>query len=209
MKRGLIIASLALSTVAIAPHALADGLTGLYAGGALGYGAASTRYNDEDDKTAAKNSDSGLSYEAYAGWGARVAGPLYLGVEVSIGDDQAKTSRTIAGGKVSTDGKVRVTPAARVGYMLSDDGMIFTRLGLQYREYDVKLPNGQSRSKTFSSPVFGVGYEHAVSDNISLRGELSVVGRKSETISYGVGNASKLKIEPAESRFMIGASMHF
>lgn len=209
MKRGLIIAGLALSTVAIAPHAHADGLAGLYAGGALGYGATSTRYNDENAKAAAKNSDAGLSYEAYAGWGARVAGPLYLGAEVSIGDDQTKTSRSIAGGKSATEGKVRVTPAARVGYMLSDDSMIFTRLGMQYRDYDVKLPNGQSRSKQLTAPVLGVGYERSVSDNISLRGELSVVAKKSETLTYGVGNASKLKIEPAESRFMIGASMHF
>lgn len=209
MKRGLILASLALSTIAIAPPAHAEGLTGLYAGGALGYGAASTRYNDENAKTAAKNSDGGLSYEAYAGWGARAAGPLYLGAEVSIGDDQTKTSRTIAGGRVSTEGKVRVTPAARIGYMLSDDGMIFTRLGVQYRDYDVKLPNGQTRSKKFTAPVLGLGYEHMVSDNISLRGEVSVVAKKGETISYGVGNASKLKIEPVESRLMIGASMHF
>jgi len=209
MKRALILSSLALSAVAIAAPAHADGLTGLYAGGALGYGAASTRFNDENAKTAAKNSDGGVSYEAYAGWGTRAAGPLYLGAEVSIGDDQTKTSRTIAGGKVTTDGKVRVTPAARVGYMLSDDGMIYTRLGMQYREYDVKLPNGQSRSKKLSTPVFGLGYEHSVSDAISLRGELSVAARKSETIAYGVGNATKLKIEPAESRLMIGASMHF
>ena len=209
MKRVLILSGLALSAVAIAPPASADGLTGLYAGGALGYGALSTRYNDENAKTSAKNSDAGVAYEAFVGWGARAAGPLYLGAEVSIGDDQTKSSRTIAGGKVTTEGNVRVTPAARVGYMLSDDSMIFTRIGLQYRDYDVKLPNGQTRSKDFRTPVLGLGYEHAVSDSISVRGELSVVGAKSETFAYGVGGASKLKVDPRESRLMIGAAMHF
>lgn len=209
MKRELILSSLLLSAIVVAPPAHADGLAGLYAGGALGYGALSTRYNDENAKTAAKNSDGGLSYEAFAGWGTRAAGPLYLGAEVSIGDDQAKTSRAITGGRVTTDTKIRVTPAARIGYMLSDDGMIYTRLGVQFREYDFKLPNGQSRSKKMSAPVLGLGYEHAVSDSLSLRGELSVIAKKSETISYGAGNASRLKVEPTESRLMIGAAMHF
>lgn len=209
MKRELIISGLALTTIAIAPPANADGLTGLYAGGALGYGALSTRYNDENARTAAKNSDGGLAYEAFAGWGARAAGPLYLGAEVSIGEDQAETSRVISGGKVTTDGKVRISPAARVGYMLSDDSMIYTRLGVQVREYDLKLPNGQSRSKTMSAPTLGVGYERSVSDAVSLRGELSVVGKKGETVAYGPGNASRLKFEPTESRLMIGAAMHF
>lgn len=209
MYRTLMISGLALSAIAIAPAAHADGLSGPYVGGAIGYGALSTRFNDENAKTAAKNSDSGLAYEAFAGWGARAAGPLYLGAEVSIGDEQAKTTRTIAGGRVSTDPKVRVTPSARIGYMFSDDSLLYTRLGVEYRDYDVKLPTGQSRSKKLSAPVLGIGYEHAIAEKISLRGELAVVARKDTTFAYGVGNAQKLKVEPVESRLMIGAAMHF
>jgi len=209
MKRVLIVSGLALTVMGAPVPAHADGVTGAYVGAAVGAGSLKTEYRDAVARTGAKNDDSGLSYDLYGGWGTRVGGPLYLGGEVSLGDDVVKTSRVISGGTVKVDPKVRVTPAVRLGYMLSDSSMIFTRVGVQVRDYDVKLPNGQGRSKRFASPVVGIGYERSLTSSFSLRGELSAVGAKDETFAYGPGGASRLKIEPRERRLMFGASYHF
>lgn len=209
MKRVLIVSGLALTVMGVAVPAHAEGLTGAYAGAAVGAGALKTEYRDTVARTGAKNDDSGVSYDLYGGWGTRVGGQVYLGGELSLGDDMVKTSRAISGGTAKGDPKARVTPAVRLGYMLSDSSMVFTRVGVQVRDYDVKLPNGQGRSKKFTTPVVGIGFERSLTSSLSLRGELSAVGKKDETFSYGAGGASRLKIEPRERRLMLGASYHF
>lgn len=209
MKRVLIVSSLALTVMGIAVPAHAEGLTGAYVGGAVGAAALKTEYRDTVARTGAKNDDSGFAYDLYAGWGTRVGGPVYLGGELGIGDDVVKTSRVIAGGTAKVDPKLRVTPAVRLGYMLSESSMVFTRVGVQVRDYDVTLPNGQGRSKKFTAPILGIGYERSVTPSLSLRGELSAVGKKDETFAYGANGASRLKIEPRERRLMLGVSYHF
>ncbi|MBO9707227.1 MAG: outer membrane beta-barrel protein [Caulobacter sp.] len=201
---------LAAALAATAAPALAQDVGGFYLGGELGYGKPKNdlTYTPKTGSSSSGSTDkTGLSYGAFAGYGAVLSGGLYLGAEGSLaGGGGGKSSRNLGAAKVTIDPKFRYGAAARLGMALGDSGLVYGKVGLERRKLDTSII-GAKKSLTQQGVAYGVGYEQKLTETFGLRGELTRVNYGDKTASFSSGE--KVKVDSKDTRLTIGGVVHF
>ena len=211
MLKTTIIAAALLSTAFAAPAMAqdADTLSGFYAGADVGYAKPKTKL-DFTPKTGAAAAGSanktGFDYSGFVGYGAVVGESLYLGGEASLGAGGGKASRTLAGSKVAIDPGLRYGAAARAGFVVTEGGLLYGKVGLERRKVEASII-GSKKKLTEKGLVYGVGYEQLLTGNLSLRAEALRVKYDDKAVTFAGGE--KLKLDGNETRFNLGAVLRF
>jgi opacity protein-like surface antigen len=121
---------------------------------------------------------------------------FYLGGELAIGHDRAhfkKNYHTQFGkAKIQLKPTFHYTASARLGYIICTQHLIYGRLG--YHGYDKKVHitvPGKKATVQRSGPLFGVGVERVLANNLLLRGEYQFTHGNHKTIKrkYQAQNA--------------------
>ncbi len=211
MLKTTIIAAALLSAAIAAPAMAqeADSLSGFYGGAEVGYAKPKTKLNFTP-KTGTPASGSanktGFDYSGFIGYGSVIGGGVYLGGEASLGAGGGKASRTLSGSKVTVDPGLRYGVAARAGFVVADDALLYAKVGLERRKVEASII-GSKKKVTEKGLVYGIGYEQQLTANLAMRGELLRVRYDDKTATFATGD--KLKLDGAETRLNLGAVIRF
>lgn len=202
-------ALLGVAAPALAQEQPLNTLTGFYGGAEVGYGKPKTRL-DFTPKTgtpaSGKANKTGFEYGGFLGYGAVVGEGLYLGGEASLGAGGGKASRSLAGNKVTIDPGLRYGVAARAGFVVADDALLYGKVGLERRKVETSIL-GAKKKLTEKGLVYGVGYEQQLTPNLAMRGELLRVKYDDKTATFSTGD--KVKLDGSETRLSLGAVIRF
>lgn len=186
-----------------------DSVGGFYAGAEVGYGKPKHKL-DLTPKTGGPVSGSadktGFEYGGFMGYGAVFGESLYIGGEASLGAGGGKASRTLSGTKVTIDPGLRYGVAARAGLTFDGGGLLYGKVGLERRKFEVSTLGAQKKLNA-KGLVYGIGYEQALNDNIGLRGEISRVNYDDKSVTFSTGD--KVKFDSKETRLTLGAIVRF
>ncbi|KQV58378.1 MULTISPECIES: porin family protein [unclassified Caulobacter] len=211
MLKITIIAAALLSTAFAAPAMAqdADTLSGFYAGADVGYAKPKTKldFTPKAGAAAAGSANkTGFDYSGFVGYGAVVGESLYLGGEASLGAGGGKASRNLAGSRVTIDPGLRYGAAARAGFVVTEGGLLYGKVGLERRKVEASII-GSKKKLTEKGLVYGVGYEQLLTGNLSLRAEALRVKYDDKAVTFAGGE--KLKLDGNETRFNLGAVLRF
>lgn len=202
-------ALLGVAAPALAQEQPLNTLTGFYGGAEVGYGKPKTRL-DFTPKTgtpaSGKANKTGFEYGGFLGYGAVVGEGLYLGGEASLGAGGGKASRSLAGNKVTIDPGLRYGVAARAGFVVADDALLYAKVGLERRKVEASIL-GSKKKLTEKGLVYGIGYEQQLTANLAMRGELLRVKYDDKTANFSTGD--KVKLDGSETRLNLGAVIRF
>lgn len=172
----LVAMSLILSNVALAASPVAGQpddsddtgeqyFDGFYGGASIGYDKITATINHQDGH------DSSLSVEGVIGYRIQFDNDWVIGIEGSLGDRQGDLSQQNV--QVSF-GRIWGL-AATVGWSFGQqkDNLIYGKLGVAGIDVDVKAHGNYVGGQNFEGPVSTLGYERVLTDNISLRMEVS------------------------------------
>lgn len=186
-----------------------DSVGGFYAGAEVGYGKPKHKL-DLTPKTGGPVSGSadktGFEYGGFMGYGAVFGESLYVGGEASLGAGGGRASRTLSGTKVTIDPGLRYGVAARAGLTFDGGGLLYGKVGLERRKFEVSTLGAQKKLNA-KGLVYGIGYEQALNDNIGLRGEISRVNYDDKSVTFSTGD--KVKFDSKETRLTLGAIVRF
>ena len=212
MLKTTIIATALLSAAFTAAPAMAqesNAFSGFYAGAEVGYAKPKTKL-DFTPKTGAaavgSTNKKGFDYSGFVGYGAVVGDSLYLGGEASLGAGGGKSSRNLAGSRVTIDPGLRYGVAARAGFVVTEGGLLYGKVGLERRKVEASII-GSKKTVTEKGLVYGVGYEQQLTSNMSLRGEVLRVKYDDKAVAFAGGE--RLKLDSKETRVNLGAVVRF
>ena len=117
---------------------------------------------------------NGWVYGAYAGYGQVFSNNLYLGGEIDLGSIDMSGKGQIGTAPAKLDIDENFSLSVRAGYVVSDDSLLYGRIGWQRSAYSVDVGSGASRltyDGTLDGVRYGVGYDYALTDQITLRAE--------------------------------------
>lgn len=178
-----------------------------------------------------KNLDlNGFDFGLFGGYGQAVSGNFYLGGELEIGyntgSDKAKYEEKIdANNKRSGSYKMSrgMTYGAslRPGFIVGENTLVYGRIGLALSHFELKANGDKStiagatstkgqanikQDKYLTGLRLGGGVEHAIADNMTLRGEYVYT-------KYGKFSSSKdqlnITMKPQEHTFRFGVAYGF
>lgn len=154
---------------------------GFYTGAGVGYSRTdfhgSAKASGVGKKSTHKNIN-GANFDAFFGYGSPIdLSGFYLGGELGFGYDTAHyhTKRTILGHTVRAkmNRSLFYNVAARLGYVICTQTLVYTRIGYQGYQHNIKLSvNGKGNTHTKRDGlILGVGADHALTKTVFLRGE--------------------------------------
>lgn len=201
------------------------------------------------DQSSGSRSLAGVTGGLFGGYGRTVLGRFYVGGEIEGGYSGAANTRSqLVAGCSGAPGTVNHTTsvkaketygaAARLGYLIADNVMLYTRFGLQRTRFQVKSSvtsnddgltvGGINQSKTLNGFRFGMGAEVLLATlfgptvnmgNSFLRVDWSHTWYGSKTFSgnnsvnpFGSRQLSvddNLTLKPTENKFMFGIGLRF
>ncbi len=165
---------------------------------------------------------TGLVGELFAGYGHYFNNILYLGLEIFGNESSVYQNNNIAiSDSVSTDAvtynsKFIVTAGYGIslfpGVKLSDSGLFFLRLGYHIArlrgQENRLLVNGTTIVNDTSSWDggfgYGLGFEQAMVENLSLRGEYVHIDYR----TFNAGPSSGTEYSPSNNQFMLSLIYH-
>ncbi len=220
-KVSLSLLALALtSTVASA----AGQFQGFYTGASTGYSRhkldASAKLNTiiGNAKSKSDKTSHGAIFDAFFGYGATLGqSGFYLGGELGLGYDTAHSSSTkrMLGNSVkfTTNNSFFYNASARLGYAISNQTLIYTRLGYQVYNKDAKssVNGGSSKKYKRDGMILGFGVDHALTKNVFIRGEYKHnFGHRYTSKHTLTGITSvKTKVETSSHAFLLGIGYKF
>ena len=142
---------------------------------------------------------SDLQYAGTIGYGIQTDSDNYFGGDVELGSTQGIDRHN--GVKDTSDYTVGVD--AKVGHVFDQTTLVYSRVG--YALKDLKETNTSTHSNgsgTFNGVRAGVGLDHMVSENVSLRTEVLYTDYETKKI----GTAT---VDPSDLALRVGASYHF
>ncbi|MFV3075109.1 outer membrane protein [Niveispirillum fermenti] len=166
-----LLGGVALVAVGAAPSLAQSPFDGAYVG-------AYTGYTDNNASAAsgaanAKFDSDGWLYGAYAGYG-KTFDSFYLGGEIDLGSADISGKGTVAGLPTSLSMNESYGISARAGYLISNDALLYGRVGWQRTNYEVSVGSGATRIKaddTLDGLRLGGGLEYALTQNVLARVE--------------------------------------
>ena len=212
-KKSIIIATL-FSTIALQAQAGESGsaFNGAYAGVLAGY----ENFNLKNSttglgvlngfSTSGNYGASGKTGGIFAGYGKEF-GKFYLGAEAeaTLGNAEGKTNISTPIGYIYSDAKHKndYGVSIRPGFLVSDNTLIYTRIGFIRSAFDDKAVNDKFN---LNGLRLGLGTEFAVSSNINARFDWVYTNYQ----SYSYSDAYQIsKSDINSNAFRIGVSYHF
>lgn len=173
LLKKIAIATMLLSTTGVA----LAGISGTpYIGAGLGLN--QQMFNDKWGSYTTNYGGTGGVVNVYGGYGALVNKNIYLGGEILANT----TTGVVEAVKSSSDNsslkfRTKYTYGASIlpGYMLTDNTMVYARVGIVKTKFNVKSDletiEDESENTTVAGGQFGLGMQTKVARNMDLRGE--------------------------------------
>lgn len=191
MRIKLLAATILAAGVATAASAQqADGFSGLYMGGQIGYDSYNVDFRGGTD--AVSLGGDGIEGGIFAGYNFQVQN-FVAGIEGQISLSDADSVMTQGLDSIELKARESYGLSARAGALLSDSALLYVHGGWQKTKFKF---NGEG--ERFDAWKVGVGLEYLVTENVSTRAEYSYVDYENK---YGV--------EPKNSVFQLGVAWHF
>lgn len=196
---------------AVAQDASSSPFNGFYAGaelGAIRSGSKSVVTPVTGAALSIKSDRTTAEYGAFVGYGTTFADRFYMSSDLEIGTGAGKSKRVTVGG-INTQERTNYEAAlsTRLGYMLTDDTMLYAITGLVRRESKFTIAGNRVRTATVSGNSFGVGVMQACSDNIFLRAELERTAFNKK--SFAVAALPTTRYKPEATVLSIGIGYRF
>ncbi|MGH1559553.1 outer membrane protein [Caulobacter segnis] len=112
----------------------------------------------------------------------------------------------MAGQRVTVDPGLRYGAAARAGFVITEGGLLYGKVGLERRKVEASIL-GSKKKVTEKGLVYGLGYEQQLTPNMSLRAEALRVKYDDKAVAFAGGE--KLKLDGTETRLNLGAVIRF
>lgn len=201
------LSGVALMTVAAAPSFAQSAFDGPYAGLYMGY-------TDSSDTTRTTGSKTdlnldGWTYGGFFGYG-KTFDRFYVGGEGEVGGIELSNSAKVAAGRTtSLDANESYGLSARAGYLVTNDALVYGRVGWQRTDYEVTSRLGTSRvvkSDDLDAVRLGGGVEYAITDSILARVEYNYTDY--EGLKYTAGGTAH-SLQPDDSQVRVGVAFRF
>lgn len=200
----------AFAAAAITPALAQDDIrSGFYAGVEGGYGKSKSDLNYTPLTGAGQGGGadkSGFSYGGYAGYGAVLGDSLYLGVEGGLGAGGGEASRAFGAAKINVEPKLRYSVVGKAGLLVGDAGLLYGKAGIERRRVEVSTQRSKE-DLDLQGVVYGVGYQHMMSEVVSVRAEVVRADYGDKNARFAAGD--RIKVDPSDTRLMVGAAVHF
>lgn len=205
----------AIAGVVISPAVSADAFSGLYVGGNVGVFTTATI--EEENDTGGINDGEITRYgieetfpsklDLILGYGSRM-NDLYLGVEAAYtasNETGSHSYRYPSGFDIHTDLGDGSHIGARMGYFLDDATLAYIKLAKAERNIEFH-GDGFSEDRDYSGSGYGIGMEHDLASNFTVRLEAVHFDYSDETIDYGTGD---FHYDPSETSIDVGVAYYF
>ena len=194
------------ASVAGTSHAAPSPFQGPYVGAQLGYSVYDfklTTPTETLDGVSAKGADGGV----YAGWGMLMSPAYYGGLEAEYNWSGAKHDTTLPGASGEIKDKDNYGLSARLGWLPSDNVMLYGRAGWQRVSVDysgdVAGIGANTANQDHDGFRLGVGTEVAMANNWMMRLEYDHTWYNKETITPGAQS------DPRNDLFRVGLGYRF
>jgi outer membrane immunogenic protein len=202
---------LTVATPALAQSSSAGSFDGLYAGAEIGI----SRFSSKATVTpitgsalSSKSDRTNANFGGFVGYGMTFGNRFYVSSDLEIGSAPRK-SKTMAIGEINTRERANyeVVLSTRLGFILTDDTMIYAVAGSVRRESKFTTAGNLVRTATISGNRFGIGLMQACTENIFIRAELEKTefARK----SFPVTGQSTTRYQPETAAFSVGIGYRF
>jgi outer membrane immunogenic protein len=214
-RNSLAVVPAILLAIAAAP-AVAEGANtgpfdGFYAGAEIG----AVRANSKAIVTpvtgaalAAKSDRTNASYGAFVGFGTTFADRFYISSDLEIGSGPRK-SKTARIGGINTQERTSYEAAltTRLGYMLTEDTILYALAGSVRRESKFTLAGNRARTAALWGNSFGVGLLQACTENVFVRAELERTDFNKK--SFAAAPLPTTRYKPSATVLSIGIGYRF
>lgn len=172
-----------------------------FIGPAAGVTVSSQTYKIDRDPVWTRDlTGNGNIFELVGSWGFAMA-PQWVGTAgVSLG---LSNSDLYADATSRATGKQRASLSFAPGYRLGAGGLVYGKVGYHTMQVNYKDSSGGEITLTHQGFGTGVGYAHALTRNIELRGEL-------ETVTYSAENTTAtIKVTPKQNNLNVSLLYRF
>jgi hypothetical protein len=162
-----------------------------FIGPAVGLTVSAQSYKlDRDPAWTSDLSGNGTGADLVGSWGFAMGSQWVGTAGVAIGLKNSEIYADATGGTATS--KQRVSLSFAPGYRLGTDGLLYGKLSLQSMVVNY-ASSGTEVSRTHQGTGLGIGYAHALTKNIELRGEFESV------IFSGENTTPTVKLTPKQN----------
>jgi outer membrane immunogenic protein len=124
----------------------------------------------------ADNDAKGFAYRGFVGYDFKLSERVVLGAEAGVSGGDKKIESRVDNARVKVDPGVGFDVTARLGYVATDNLMLYGRAGWAREKFEreIRFANNSTvlrSEKDANGSLFGVGAEYAISDNVAIRAE--------------------------------------
>ncbi len=216
MKLSTLLAGTAALVAFSLPATAQSVFDGAYIGAQIGMGQTSADGNYEPGTSgnsafSFSDDENGLNGGIFAGYGKNIYQNFWLGGEFaySRSDAEYKYDDGTVNGKIEQNETWEI--ALRPGYLIQPETMVYGRLGLVKTNFDAYASDGTttiSGDKTLDGVRFGLGVEHSLENNFSIRLDASYTNYEDYSISDST-TQEKVSIDGDEKLIRIGIAYRF
>lgn len=195
MKNTLTRTALATATLLACLHESALAQSSNFIGPAVGLTVSAQSYKlDRDPAWTSDMTGNGSGVELVGSWGFDVAPKWVVTVGATMGLKNSEIfSETLSGNTSTATAKQRYSLYVAPGFRLGTDGLLYGKVGYHSMVVHYASTAGTDIDKTHQGYGLGLGYAHALSKNLELRGEF-------EAVTYSAENtAATVKIAPKQN----------
>jgi opacity protein-like surface antigen len=173
-----------------------------FIGPAVGLTVSAQSYKlDRDPAWTSDMSSNGTGADLVGSWGFAMGSQWVGTAGVSIGLKNSDIFTDAATANVATS-KQRVSLSFAPGYRIGTDGLLYGKISLQSMVVNYVAP-GFDISRTHQGTGLGIGYAHALTKNIELRGEFESV------IFSGENTTPTVKLTPKQNNLNLSLLYRF
>jgi len=174
-------------------------------GGPLFGATEGTWTNGTDTVTLDGVSQEGMAVGGFVGYG-RVTNNLYMGAQVDWTHSNAETKATLNTNSATLTLDNVLSAAGRIGFLFTPKAMFYGKIAYSRLEWELSTTLGLADDDSENGIAYGVGMEAFLSDNLTLRSELTLANYKDVTIKQG---SETVTLDPRTLLATIGIAYHF
>ncbi len=176
-----------------------------FVGPAVGLTVSAQSYKlDRDPAWTSDMTSNGTGVELVGSWGFDVAPKWVVSVGATLGLKNSEIySETVSGNTSTATAKQRYSLYVAPGFRLGTDGLLYGKVGYHSMSVNYVSTAGTDIDKTHQGYGLGLGYAHALTKNIELRGEF-------ESVIYGGENTTAtVKLTPKQNNLNLSLFYKF
>lgn len=216
MKFSNLLAGTATLVVLSLPATAQSIFDGAYVGAQIGLGSTSVDVDYDRGTTgntswSENDSETGLNGGIFFGYGQELYNKFWLGAELAYSKSNADDKGTISGIDYKIEQNETQELAIRPGYLIQPETLIYGRLGWVRTNFESSATDRTtsfSADDNFNGIRLGVGAEHALKDNFSIRLEASYTNYKDDSYTNST-TQEKVSYDLDEKLIRIGIAYRF